>query len=77
MTREEILKTYRICIEWLDDDRHWLAWLPDFGHSACSYADETLTATLHGLGGVAVAIVEYYKKKGKTLPTPTKLPKIG
>lgn len=77
LNANDILRDYPISVQHVmdDEDNFWIAWLPDFGFSACSCPGETPTEAIEGLAKVVVDVVQYYNEKGKELPRST--PFIG
>jgi len=57
-----------------DGEPYVFAYLPDFGHSACSATGETVVEALATLALVQEAVIEHYQERGKPVPTPSKSP---
>ena len=75
--KEECMKQeYPIVIHHVIDDKesYYYAFLPDFGHSACSACGDSIEEAIELLGKVKSDIVDFYKEKGKEIPEPTILP---
>ena len=58
-------------IEEDDDDPYFLAFLVDFGHSACSAAGETFSEAIENLLRSRRFVFETYLKKGIEIPDPS------
>jgi len=78
LTGDEILRLYPVSLQWMEDgeDSYWLAWLPDFGHSACSQTGETPGEAVEELGKVAEGVLAYYIEKGLEVPVARRDPRV-
>lgn len=54
-----------------EDGGGWFAYLPDFGHSACSATGDTRVKALHLLSKVAEEVVLLYLERDLPIPEPT------
>jgi predicted RNase H-like HicB family nuclease len=53
---------------------YYLAFLPDFGQSACSATGDTMPEAIERLSDVKRAIVQHYLDTGREIPEPSKGP---
>lgn len=69
---------YSISIQWSEDDRKFIAHLPEFGPYAHTHGD-TYDAALQNALEVIELLIEDYKERGKSLPAPQsyKLPQAA
>ena len=54
-----------------DGDAYWFAFLPDFGHSACSATGITELQAVNRLRQVQMDVMSHYLDTGRPLPTPS------
>jgi predicted RNase H-like HicB family nuclease len=54
-----------------NDKFYYLAYLPDFGRSACSAVGDTATEALASLEEVKENVIQHFNETGRTIPTPT------
>ena len=67
-------KNYPIVIHYIeepDDEPYYMAYLPDFGCSACSAVCETIHEAIEELELVYQEVVQYYKDQEDAIPLPT------
>jgi predicted RNase H-like HicB family nuclease len=57
-----------------DGDGYWLAFLPDFGHSACSAVGDTKQEAFEILEEVQKEVVRNYLESNKKIPEPSTSP---
>lgn len=57
-----------------DGDVYFYAFLPDFGHAACSAVGDTPGEALQALENVKKDVIQHYLENNKPLPEPSKLP---
>jgi predicted RNase H-like HicB family nuclease len=72
--KEIIDRNYPIRLHFIneeDGDGYWMAYLPDFGWSACSATADTIQEALDMLKEIQKEIVECYLKRGKKIPEPS------
>jgi predicted RNase H-like HicB family nuclease len=68
---------YPVQIHWIDEDEgngYYCAFLPDFGHSACSATGDTVEEALKSLEIVKRDVVQVYSETGGTIPEPSGAP---
>lgn len=63
---------YPIVLRFVDDDgdKYYYAYLPDFGHSACSACGSTVEEALEVLEDVMNDVIRHYGETGKHIPSP-------
>ena len=54
-----------------EDEEYYFAYLPDFGHSACSACGNTPEEAIELLELVERDMIAYYNETGKEVPKPT------
>ena len=54
-----------------DGDGYYFAFLPDFGHSACSAVGDTPMEALDSLNEVKEEVLEFLKETGREIPVPS------
>ena len=57
-----------------EDSGYYFAFLPDFGHSACSATGDTQEEALARLSEVKAEVVQHYLETGKAIPEPGRGP---
>jgi predicted RNase H-like HicB family nuclease len=67
-------RKYFITLYWIkekDGGGFWLAYHPDFGHSACSATGDTPDEAIAFLGLVRQDVIKHYWRMKKTIPEPS------
>ena len=64
---------YPITVKYVvtEDDSYYYAFLPDFGHSACSAVGDTIQEACETLELVLKDVIAVYKEDGHEIPIPT------
>lgn len=62
-------RDYPIVLQRTEDG--WLAYLPDFGHSVCSFVGDTADEALEGLRNLTPDVVQVYLDEGIGVPKPS------
>lgn len=64
---------YTIIIKYITENKdsgYYLAYIPDFGHSACSAPADTREDAIKSLKEVYKEVIKHYYAVGKTIPMP-------
>lgn len=72
--KEILSRHYPVSIYWLEQDKCYFGFLPDFGASACSYTGDTREEVLSGLDKVFKDVVVFCLESGREIPVPSKDP---
>lgn len=72
LSRQYPVQIHHIAEE--DTPGYYLAFLPDFGQSACSATGDTMPEAIERLSDVKRAIVQHYLDTGREIPEPSKGP---
>ena len=70
LAKEYPVKIYRIPEG--PDSSYYFAFLPDFGHSACSAVGDTREEAIKALEFVKRDVIQYFLETGKQIPEPSK-----
>lgn len=53
-----------------DNEKYFIAFLPDFGRSSCSGCGDTEEEAINSLRNVLKEVIEFFKETGKPIPKP-------